>query len=536
MSTPLNASASSAGALISNTTFEIPQFQREYSWGEIEVAEFWNDLHNSLDSDSYFLGLIILTEENARKHVVDGQQRLITLSLLATAIYHEAVETGRKALADRIQADFLRSIDYDSDQTDPRVRLTDKSDNATFQAILEHGLSPSIKLEPDSVSARLVSSFTYLRGKIKDDLKIDPFKRLGRWTDFLTNKLYFAVFVHPDPSSAYQVFEVINTRGMELTTADLLKNYILSQTAPAKRQERYDSWQVIAKNFDPDSSNTFVQYIRHAINVKSGYVLPKDFFAFLAQRKDLGPSPPKPDEIMQILESRLPIYLQMVDPTAAGPAEADALGVFAAFKSLQVSAVRPLMLAILDTADGQEGLECILRLVVQRIVAGSLGSSSVERRFSDAARRVHLEHDWKPALSEFKDLGSTRDEFVSQLRKKSYNKRILEFIRRSVLQKKITPHPNGTLHFIWPRQTETWKAMSEEEASFWSPTIGNTILLNSDRRPKQGNSWDGFKKTMLPLAVTGEMAEKINSLSDWNASSVEALGVEMAEAAGDIWC
>jgi uncharacterized protein with ParB-like and HNH nuclease domain len=99
--TPLNASASTAGALLSSSTFEVPQFQREYSWQRDEVSEFWNDLSNGLDSDSYFLGLVILTDEGGTKHVVDGQQRLITLSLLANAIYFEALGRGRTALADR---------------------------------------------------------------------------------------------------------------------------------------------------------------------------------------------------------------------------------------------------------------------------------------------------------------------------------------------------------------------------------------------------------------------------------------------------
>lgn len=127
LDTPLSASASNAGAIFANNVFEIPRFQREYSWGADEVEEFWTDLKGSLDADSYFLGLIILTKpqvgQDDRKQVVDGQQRIITLSLLANAIYHEAVALERKALADRVQASFLRSIDYDTDEEIPRVKL-----------------------------------------------------------------------------------------------------------------------------------------------------------------------------------------------------------------------------------------------------------------------------------------------------------------------------------------------------------------------------------------------------------------------------
>ena len=108
--TPLNASANSAGAIFSNNQFEVPQYQREYSWGNDEIDDFWNDLKGSIEAEAYFLGLIILTKPNegdaGRKHVVDGQQRIITISLLANAIYHEAMARDRKALAERIQAGF----------------------------------------------------------------------------------------------------------------------------------------------------------------------------------------------------------------------------------------------------------------------------------------------------------------------------------------------------------------------------------------------------------------------------------------------
>ncbi len=179
MQTPLNAPASSAGALLSNATFEIPPFQREYSWGADEVSDFWLDLRNNIDSESYFLGLIILTEGASRKYVVDGQQRLITLTLLANAIYHEASKRGRNALADRIQADFLRAIDYDSDGTDPRIRLSDSRDNETFQEILDSGKAPHV-LDTGSVSARIAESHDYL---LKRRCCTDPARGAAGWAD-----------------------------------------------------------------------------------------------------------------------------------------------------------------------------------------------------------------------------------------------------------------------------------------------------------------------------------------------------------------
>lgn len=536
VTTPLNASASSAGALLSNATFEVPPFQREYSWGEDEVADFWNDLRNNLDAGPYFMGLIILTDEGARKHVVDGQQRLITLSLLATAIYHEALQRGRTALADRIQADFLRSIDYDSDRTDPRVKLSDEADNQTFQTILKTGRTPPTVADRDSVSFRMAASFEYISRNLKDDLANDPFKRLGRWTDFLTNRLYFAVFVHPDPSSAYQVYEVINTRGRELTTADLLKNYILSQTAPDLREELYNKWQVISKQFASEGTNNFVQYIRHVVTVNSGHILPKDLFTFLAQRVRLpGRSPLTPGALVGLLEKRLPLYSQMIDPTLAGPADASALGVFAALNSLGVIAVRPLLLAISDLQNSSEGMDYVLRLVVRRIVVGNLGTGNVERRLSEAARKIHDAGDWRAIIDDFRDLNPTREEFVSQLKKRAFNKGVLTFLRRSIIQKCVAPQLDGVLHFIWTRQALGAGAMSEEDGTYWASTIGNTFLSELDRRAKDTGSWSGFKSHMLPTAVPGEWRAQLEAIEDWDAAAVEKMGEDLADAAGAIW-
>ncbi len=188
MDTPLNASASSAGAVFSNNTFEIPRYQREYSWGLDEVKDFWSDLSASLEAESYFLGLLILTNpamnEVSRKHVVDGQQRIITLSLLVTALYYQAIRSERKALAERIQGTFLRSIDYDSDAQLPRVKLSDGNDDDTFSRILSTGASGPLT-EDDSVSSRIRSSYDYLAKQLQRDLNPDPFKRLGKWTEFL---------------------------------------------------------------------------------------------------------------------------------------------------------------------------------------------------------------------------------------------------------------------------------------------------------------------------------------------------------------
>lgn len=537
MDTPLNASASSAGAVFSNSIFDVPQFQREYSWtAKEEVTEFWTDLSGSLSSDVYFLGLLILTNENDRSHVVDGQQRIISLSLLAAALYHEAIETKRQALAERISAAFLKSINFDTDEKEPRVLLSFAPDNETFQTIVDTGTAPNRVFGGDSVSAKIVESFNYLRSELRKDLKSDPFKRMGLWAEFLTKKLYFAVFIHPDPAAAYQVFEVINTRGKELTTADLLKNYILSQTKPMAREECYNKWQSIAGNFPSEGANNFVQYIRHVVTVYNGHVLPKDMYAFLAGRlRHQEGAPHNPSELMDLFEQNLKLYLQIIDPSAAGPASSGMLSVFGALNSLGVIAVRPLLLAIASTPDPEDGMRNVLQLVVRRISVGGLGTGNVERRFGEAAKRIRDANDWRIGMDGLRDLMPSREDFTLQLAKRSYNKATLAFLRRSTIQQSMFPEKEGTLHFICPRQSEDWQGMDEDARSFWCSTIGNSLLSNVNRRADRASDWEGFKQSMLPTAVHGEISNELSGYDHWNAASIAAVGLNLAEQAADVW-
>jgi len=538
MDTPLNASANSAGAVFSNNTFDIPRYQRDYSWGLDEVKDFWSDLSSSLESDSYFLGLIILTNpaenEGPRKHVVDGQQRIITLSLLVIALYYEAFRRERKALAETIRGTFLRSIDYDSDDQLPRVKLSDSSDNETFGQILNTGRCEPL-LQEDSVSGKIRASFDYLSKQLQTDLSKDPFKRLGKWTDFLTNRLYFAAFVHPDSSSAYQVFEVINTRGKDLTTADLLKNYVLSQTAPALQNATYERWQSIASAFSSEETSNLVQYIRHVVTVDYGHVLPKGLFGFVAGRVKLGDRlPPSAGRLLDSLESRLPLYQQLMDPTLPGPADSDALGVFSALNTLGVIAVRPILLACAETRHSAEGMKYILRLVVRRIVVGNLGTGNVERKFGEAARRIKEDGTWSSMIEVLRDLNPTKEHFVQQLTSRSLNKQILYFIRRSIIDGSITPNPGGTLQFIWTKQAP-FAGMGEEDGSYWASTLGNTFLSTEERRPRSVTTWQSFKDEMLPNAVPGESVAELESIDEWNAHEVARIGKRLASAAGEIW-
>ncbi len=534
MDTPLNADASTAGAVISGSRFEVPPYQREYSWQQDEVREFFEDIQRSLEGDTYFLGLIILTDEEGKKKIVDGQQRIVTLTLLAAALYHEALARKRNSLADRISADFLYSINYETDDSDPRVVLSDSTDNKTLQHIISEGEAPKAG-DSDTVGAELVRSFNFIRKELRQDLRQDPFKRLGKWTEFITHKLYFAVFIHPSPASAYQVFEVINTRGRDLTTADLLKNYMISQAPLRDRSEVYERWKAISDSFSTDGANTVVQYIRHVVTVGSGHVLPKDLFAFLAARSPQSSRrPPTSDELLTLLEEKLPLYLQMVDPSFPGPASAAALSVFEALNRLNIITVRPVMLAMFNARDTDEGLQELLRLVVKRIVVGNLGTGNIERRFAEAARKINHSGRWPSELEELSDLVPDADLFKETLIKRSLNKNLMSYLKNSICSESIIPETFYNLHFIVPKSVKGSPGFDDGELAYWGGTIGNTFLSLIEHRIGDAH-WKDFKKNMLRTAAPGEERDLLTKVKVWNVNTIKDFGQLSAHKATAVW-
>lgn len=533
MLSDLSASAVNAGTLFSNSRFEVPIYQREYSWTTEEVKEFWDDLRSAKQEPSYFLGLIILTESEGRYHVVDGQQRILTLTLLIVALRDQARSYGREALAKKLDSDFLSSINYKTDELEPRVVLSGEADSATLIKITQ-GLDP--EENESGLSKKIFSSFSSLKKWVSAEIASDPFRKLGEWAEFLTSGIYFAVFKHPDHASAYRVFEAINTRGKSLTTADLLKNHIVSQTAVSAQRSVYERWQEIAAQFESDSGASFVQYIRHVVTVRAGHILPKQLYDYLAKRGAFASSsPPAPLDLLSELEGKLALYVQMIDPSVGGPADEELLKVFRAFNQLSVITVRPILLALFELPDCVEASRDLLRLVVRRIVVGNLGTGNVERRFAEAAKKVALEGSWVSASRDLADLNPSVEEFETQISRRSFNKSTLAFLRKSVVERSTVPTGDGALHLIRVKDAPQWTGFDDDELRYWTNTIGNTVVAREEKRPREIVDWESFKRLMLPIAVDDEFVNELSTVGVWDAAAVEEAGRHIAKIASRIW-
>lgn len=543
MTSPLQASAEKAGTLISSSCFKIPSFQREYSWKNDKVSDLWEDLSSSVNSENYFLGLIILTEKKSGKkeinNVIDGQQRLVTLSLLAKAMSNKARSLDQMMIADQIDSTFLRYMNFNTQKRHPRISFTDQSDDEIYKAILSSDSQTVTGLPKGAASSQMKKSFDRLSKDLNEFLDSNPDDYLGRLTEFLTSRLYFAVFVHPDDSAAFRIFEVINTRGQELTPADLLKNYVLGE-AHGERQEKkfYRDWQYISdeiKEVTSGSAGTpFVQYIRHVIISKYGHIAGRDLYDVLSKRKRDKKYDLHASKLISLLKTKLPLYKQMIDPNPNGDVEDRRLEIFSAFKSLNVSSVRPILLALSELDDGIKGMEYLLRIVVRLMVVESIGTGRIESKFGEAAEILAESGDWNKLPQCLSEIDPNRDRFVDRLKERSITKRTLTFIRRSVLQGTRTPEEEGHLHWIMPRD-RSWGGVKSGEANLVT-SLGNSFLSKAPTLPKDASkSWDDFKDNLSDFALDDEITNPLKHCVTWDTKAIEMMGEMMAEKAAEVW-
>ncbi|WP_158253286.1 DUF262 domain-containing protein [Cryobacterium sp. N19] len=527
MGTQVEASTIKAGQLFSTADFHIPDFQRDYSWSkDVEVSEFWNDLSKGIDSPPYFLGLLIITDENDVKTVVDGQQRIVTLTLLANSIRRAALARGKLLVADSMRDVFLYSINYEEESRSARVDFASRRDRRTLDAILDDSAEAG-----EGFNETLLQAQRFLDQKLEADLKSsDASARLGKWAHFLSNGITFALFEHPDRNAAYKVFEVVNMRGKDLTPAQLIKSYVIGSALPENQNDSYSRWIELEDPFvDVGADAQFTQFIRNIVTLRHGYVEPRDLYQAIADNY-VGDDGVK--TLLSELEEQIGVYLQMVDP--ALDREDTTLKTFLILDTLGLRTIRPVFLATAHARNPEAGFKELLRVIVPRIVTGTFGTGSIERRFSEAAKTIFTTQDWSIGVEGLRDLAPTRQEFQERVQSRPLNKGVQLVVRASALQRSSVPAISGYVHQVRQKNIEDWPAFNDDDFKVLGSTIGNCFISTIDRRPRGSNSLQGVIDKLLPTAVEFE-DELVRTASSWSAEDVRNMNEHLSTLAAEVW-
>jgi len=240
--------------------YNVPRYQREYTWGTSQWEELFDDINEN--ESGYFLGSIICidqstdTLQNSKLEVVDGQQRLTTLSLLFAALYTRLRSSQDESIRSKVNTLKNRLILEDSNEV---LRLTPQQQNNNLNDYLallyEVGLIGERERPANAGNRKIIKAYRYFENRL-DNLTPDN----QDYTQILAflNKTYQACLVKIEVlthSDAYTLFETLNNRGAPLTAVDLIKNKLLSQLENANQGnlERYfDRWNRLITQLGDD--------------------------------------------------------------------------------------------------------------------------------------------------------------------------------------------------------------------------------------------------------------------------------------------
>ena len=221
-------------------TYNIPRFQRDYSWDLEQWEDLWSDIIEtmSVDGDSaHYMGYLVLQSTNDKNFdVIDGQQRLTTCSLLVLAILNnlkKLIESGddpenNKQRLEQIRNSYIGYLDPVTLISKSKLTLN-RNNNRFYQTYIvplsnipQRGLLASNHL--------LRKAFEWFDRQVFNYVKNSDNKGqvLAKFVEDLSDNLFFTVITVTDELNAYKVFETLNSRGIRLSSTDLLKNYLFS--------------------------------------------------------------------------------------------------------------------------------------------------------------------------------------------------------------------------------------------------------------------------------------------------------------------
>jgi uncharacterized protein with ParB-like and HNH nuclease domain len=248
--------------------FFVPPYQRPYAWTVEHAGELLDDLLAFLGStdepveelNPYFLGSIVLIKgDRPEAQIVDGQQRLITLTILLAALRQLVPEHYRRSVTRRLYepADPLNNIPA-------RYRIRPKERDAQFfrdyvqseggTVRLREQLQPGLS---DSQRNMRENTLLFLR-----QLSALPERLHVRLAQFIVQRCFLVVVSTPDLSSAYRIFSVLNDRGLDLSSADILKAEIIGQIAEPEQAEYTARWETAEESLGRDAFNELIDHIR----------------------------------------------------------------------------------------------------------------------------------------------------------------------------------------------------------------------------------------------------------------------------------
>lgn len=546
----------------------IPRFQREYSWEQDELNELYDDLldnlkydGNSLTASEYFIGSLVLVGDdddtnNIERQVVDGQQRLMTFTIVFSVLSQIFKQIGEEKLSNLVYGYIVGEDENGA----PYTKVVSETPKPFFQYRIQQKDVDLTCIPHTAEEVRILNAYQFFEERLKEkglcgelnkrfpgvEPKYIDALKLFRDQILKCKVIYVTV---KDFDEAYTIFEVLNAKGKDLTPVDIIKNTlfsVLNQTEPI--DTAYEKWGNIRNKISEAGIEDILTFYRHYWLSKYGMITGKKLVSDFNKR--IEKTVASYESFLNDLEIAASDYAQIVLPNSLFWAQPEDHTIFETLEALEVFGVTQVRIFLLALFDARRRNAIKHSAVIQvleylqyfHFVFNAICSerpSGLERRYSSYARKLRSctkkEESWKcirelinalqdslPSYSEF-EKGFQKLYFTSTVTR---NKKLVQYIL-----KKIERYASGTdemkpdsfsIEHILPESTR------QREVGYVGNLLPLGVQLNSDLDSKVFvEKVAGYKKSQYRTVAV--FLEKYENESTWTPDLIIRRTKELAQ-------
>lgn len=541
--------------------YRVPPYQRDYSWGEEQWEDLWSDViaMRGHPDERHYMGALVVEGKSDREFlIIDGQQRIATLSVLALAILARLQrladdgidpEDNRERVR-QLRGRFIGEKDPTSLSESSKLFLN-VTDNAFYQDYLVQLRAPLNPRALPSSNRTLWECYRYFTRRIENEVGLpDSGTELSALlNEAIARQLLFILITVEDDLNAYTVFETLNARGLELSATDLLKNYLFSRIKGQQDLELLGRrWHKLVTTVRQDK---FPEFLRYHLLCEEPKIRQQRLFKLV---RDRVTTPKEVFDLVTRLEARAELFAAIGDADHEyWKEDPEALPYVRELLLFRVRQPTPALFAAWEAwskADFVKLLKLVAVFSFRYTITSGLNPNDLEPLYHELAKGILNTSLSTPALAfaVLQKLYPTDDKFerdFSELSLSTSGQRakLVRYVLCKIESASAGRHCDwlsdpATIEHVLPENPgEGWdEAVSPDRHAQLVYRLGNLTLLEKRLNRDAGNRAFAEKRVLYAQSAY-RMPRQLDehAAPEWNATTIEARQRRMAEIARSIW-
>jgi uncharacterized protein with ParB-like and HNH nuclease domain len=534
--------------------YEIPKFQRDYTWQAEQWDDLWQDILSLVRNEEteHYLGYLVLqTNDNKNYQIIDGQQRLTTMSIIVLSVLKclddlagNLINTNNNLKRkEALLNSYIGFIDPVTLISNNKLKLNRNSDDYYRHYLV---LLKELPIRNTNSSQKhLRECFLWYYERIKKQFKTG--ESLAGFVDETVDKLFFTVIKVSDQLNAFKVFETLNARGVQLSSSDLLKNHLFSivdatDPSPDEIETLEKIWSVIVGKL---GNEKFEDYLRYFWNSTHKTVSKKSLFKAI---KNEILDKKQTFELLRNLEYGADLYIALQDANDDFWNERrDVRKSLVELKMFGIRQTNSLLMAGYKNLSQENFLKLIRATVVVSFrynIIGGLSAKDQEDVYNSMALKINEDKDFSVKDLErvyVEDKNFVADFATKQFKKTSRNHKIVKYIYAKI---ELYKYQNDiswdsdvyTIEHILPESAdETWGDFTNEGINRSVYRLGNLTILEKKLNKLADILVYSAKKKLFEQSNSHITKAICAHYESWTEDKLGARQTQLAKEAKSIW-